>query len=113
MTIHEERAWTTRDKVEQATAFGRSVEWMTQHLGVTHAYIEAVWAGMDAAHREPTPAAAPHLAGKRRGKPRAECGTVRAYRQHIYYGERADEACLRANAERSRANKRLRKAKAA
>lgn len=112
MTAHDKPVWTTRDRVEQATAFGHSVEWMTANLGVTEAYIEAVWAGMDKVNREPASVASPHLAGRRERKPRAECGTVRAYRQHHYYGERPCADCLRANADRSKAQKQ-RKAEAA
>lgn len=44
-------------------------------------------------------------AGRPRGE-RAKCGTVKAYKQHLYYGESTDVACRRANADRVAQQKR-------
>lgn len=32
-------------------------------------------------------------------RPRHECGTMKAYRQHLYYGEQTCDRCKKANAE--------------
>lgn len=48
--------------------------------------------------------------GRPRGK-RAECGTFKAYQQHLYYGEPTDEACREANAQRKSRQQQERKDK--
>lgn len=39
---------------------------------------------------------------------RAECGTYRAYKQHLKYGEETCDRCRAANAERARAGRKAR-----
>ena len=70
-----------RECVEQAIAFGRTPDWMIEHLDATDPEIDEAMRWIDACHEE-----------DERGLPPVPCGTVPGYNRHRLLGE---PACLR------------------
>jgi hypothetical protein len=104
-----------RIHIEQAIAFGRSVDWMTQHLGATDTDIDQAIRHMDAAVSEDN---AVELIDRGvifstvTGKLVSPHGTRAAYHRHKAYGETPCELCIAAVRDydrRRKAEERARK----
>lgn len=86
---------SARDRVEQAIAMGRSIDWIYDVLGAEPRFVDQVLNGMDIASRQADNARSLTVEPKRdrRGKFIAPHGTHTVYNRHKAAGEDPCDAC--------------------